>query len=140
MKPILRHLLAALALVAAAAAARAQDSICAQVKIEIEQELTLERAAFEARMTISNGLPTTDLANVAIAVSFADEAGNPVAATSDPDNTSADFFIRLQDGSSIPGTIMRQDDASIKWLIIPARGASGARRRYSAPGRRNADL
>lgn len=34
----------------------AQQSICARVKIEILQELTPEREAFEARMTIHNGV------------------------------------------------------------------------------------
>ena len=33
----------------------AQESICARVKIEIEQGLTLERQAFDARMRINNG-------------------------------------------------------------------------------------
>ncbi|RLC30379.1 MAG: hypothetical protein DRH37_05455, partial [Deltaproteobacteria bacterium] len=35
---------------------RAADSLCAVVKIEIRQELTLERQAFDAYMRIRNGL------------------------------------------------------------------------------------
>ncbi|SHH51421.1 hypothetical protein SAMN02745124_00781 [Desulfofustis glycolicus DSM 9705] len=35
--------------------AYAQKSICAQVKIEIRQEMTFERQAFDAHMQISNG-------------------------------------------------------------------------------------
>jgi hypothetical protein len=34
----------------------ADDSWCARVKIEIRQELTLERQAFDAHMRINNGL------------------------------------------------------------------------------------
>ena len=40
------------------------DSVCARVKIEIKQELTLERQAFDATMKINNGLDTTSLDNV----------------------------------------------------------------------------
>ena len=34
------------------------EAVCAQVKIEIQQELTLERQAFDAMMRINNGLDT----------------------------------------------------------------------------------
>ncbi|MBW1706814.1 MAG: hypothetical protein JRJ86_16910, partial [Deltaproteobacteria bacterium] len=34
----------------------ADNSLCAEVKIEIKQELTLERQAFDAHMRINNGL------------------------------------------------------------------------------------
>jgi hypothetical protein len=40
----------------AAGARAADDAVCAQVKIEIKQELTLERQAFDAHMRINNGL------------------------------------------------------------------------------------
>ena len=36
-------------------AALAQDALCAEVKIVIEQKLSLERQAFDARMVIRNG-------------------------------------------------------------------------------------
>ncbi len=48
----------------------ADDSVCARVKIEIQQELTLERQAFDARMRINNGLSNITLENVDIDVSF----------------------------------------------------------------------
>src|SRR4051812_11527853 len=70
-------------------------SVCAQVKMEIKQELTFERQAFDAMMKITNGLDTTSLENVDINVNFKDEAGNSVVASSDPNNTTAKFFIRL---------------------------------------------
>lgn len=115
-------LLAALLLPAGAA-----DPVCARVKIQIEQELTFEREAFEARMTINNGLPDTPITDIAVTVNFADETGAPVLATSDPNSTTALFFIRLQDGSSLPSTVAANSSASIKWLIIPAPGAGGTR-------------
>ena len=73
----------------------ADDSLCTRVKIEIYQELTLERQAFDAHMRINNGFPDMALENVAINVIFSNKDGNPVIATSDPDNIDALFFICL---------------------------------------------
>ncbi len=81
----------------------AADTICARVKIEIQQELTLERQAFEAHMKINNGLAGITLENVDIDVNFADAEGNAVLATSDPDNTDAKFFIKVDSMEGING-------------------------------------
>ena len=54
----------------------AVDTICAKVKIEIKQELTMERQGFDAMMKINNGLTTTSLDSVSVNVNFKDEAGN----------------------------------------------------------------
>ena len=54
--------------------AAAGDTLCAEVKIEIAQELTLERQAFEAHMRINNGLTHLALEDVSVTVNFADEA------------------------------------------------------------------
>jgi len=109
---------------------RGADSLCASVKIEIAQELTLERQAFDARMKINNGLDTIALENVGVTVQFADDDGNPVLATSDPNDTSALFFIRLDSMDGISdvsgaGTVAPASAAEIHWLIIPAAGAAG---------------
>ena len=108
----------------------AQQSICAEVKIEIKQELTLERQAFDAMMRINNGLDTQSLNDVNVAVSFADEDGNGVIASSNPDDTSALFFIRIDTMDGITditggGTVAPASSAEIHWLIIPAPGAGG---------------
>ena len=58
------------------------EEICAEVKIEILQEFSIERQAFEARMKISNQLDTFALENVRIDVDFTDQDGIPVIATS----------------------------------------------------------
>lgn len=60
----------------------ADDSICARVKIEITQELTLERQAFDAHMAINNRLANITLENVQIDVTFSDQGGNAVLAES----------------------------------------------------------
>jgi len=104
-------------------------AVCARVKIEIRQELTLERQAFDAHMTINNGLSHITLENVDVDVSFADEEGNSVLASSNPDNTDAKFFIRVDSMENIDdvngsGTVAPSSSADIHWLIIPAPGAS----------------
>jgi hypothetical protein len=124
------RLLIPLALLAAPPA-DAQEDVCAVVKIEIRQELTLERQAFEARMRITNGLDTLALEGVDINVTFEDESGNPVLASSDPNDTSAAFFIRLDRMEGISdvsgsGVIPPKGVAEITWLIIPAQGAGGS--------------
>lgn len=42
----------------------AVDTQCAKVKIEITQELTMERQGFDAMMKITNGLTTTSLETI----------------------------------------------------------------------------
>jgi hypothetical protein len=114
---------------AASPAFGADDSVCARVKIEIQQELTLERQAFDAHMRISNGLSHIALENVSVLVKFTDEAGNSVLASSDPGNLQALFFIRLDSMTNIDdvagtGTVQPASTADIHWLIIPAVGAA----------------
>lgn len=105
------------------------ETICAKVKIEIRQEMTLERQAFDAHMRINNGLSHITLQDVDVDVSFTDEEGNSVLASSDPDNTDALFFIRVDSMENIEdidgsGTVDPSSSADIHWLIIPAPGAS----------------
>ncbi len=112
--------------------AAAQESICASVKIEIQQELTAEREAFRARMRIVNGLDTVALEHVTITLSFADDAGEPVVASSDPDATDAAFFVRVDAMSGITdvagaGQIPGRGVAEVQWLIVPSPGAGGLR-------------
>ena len=53
----------------------ADDSVCARVKLEIRQELTLERQAFDAHMRIGNGFSHITLEDVTIDIHFADDEG-----------------------------------------------------------------
>ena len=110
--------------------AGAQDALCAQVKIEIQQKLSLERQAFDAHMRITNGLDASAIQNVGINLTFQDQAGNNVIATSDPNNTSASFFVRVDSLAGIAaidgsGSVSPKTTADIHWLIIPAVGTGG---------------
>jgi hypothetical protein len=127
------------------------ESLCARVQIAIQQEVALERQAFDASMIITNGLLDQDLTDVTVDVLFTDEERQPVPASSDPTDENAMFFIRVDtmdgidslDGS---GTVPQDSRAEIHWLIIPAPGASdgvpdgtlyyvGATLRYAVGGR-----
>lgn len=107
----------------------AAGGVCATVRIEIRQELTLERQGFDAHMRIANGLSQIALENVAVDVSFADAQGHAVLASSDVNNTGALFFIRIDRMENIDdvggaGTVAPSSAADIHWLIVPAPGSS----------------
>ncbi len=117
----------------------AAESLCAEVKLEIKQELTLERQAFDAHMRINNGLSNITLENVKIEVNFTDEDGSPVVASFDPgvdpDTTGTKFFISVdsmpEDFSDnngqgpVSGQVAPSSSVDVHWLIIPVPGASG---------------
>jgi hypothetical protein len=108
----------------------AQETVCARVKIEIKQELALERQGFEAEMRINNALDNASLTEVDIAVRVTEENGAAVPISTDPNDVSAKFFIRvtnkqLIDDISGNGTVAPLSTAVIDWLLIPAPGAAG---------------
>ncbi len=119
------------ALMSVHSSAQEPISLCAEVQLEIRQELTTERQAFDARMIIGNGLPQIAIDDLQIELVFTDELGDPVLITNDPMNTNALFFVRVDtlDGVgdvSGTGSVAPQTDAEIHWLIIPSPGAAGA--------------
>jgi hypothetical protein len=103
----------------------AQDSICVRVKIEIDQELTLERQGFEARMNIKNG-GAVDLENLNVVLNFLDENNSPVVATSDPNSTTAKFFVRLTSSATLPNRVAGTGEEKLRWLIVPAPSSAGS--------------
>ncbi|CAM0997366.1 Fibronectin type-III domain-containing protein [Rhodanobacter sp. Root179] len=108
----------------------AQESVCARVKIEIKQELTLERQAFDAEMKITNSLPSTPLTDISVEVKVTDEMGAPVTITTDPNDLSAKFFLRQTQKQNIDNTdgtgqVAAQSTATINWMLIPAPGSAG---------------
>lgn len=106
-----------------------QETTCAKVKIEIKQELTFERQAFDAEMKIINTTDTGVIENVEIIVKLTDENGNPVKVTSDPNDLSAKFFTRITSKQNITnvdgnGSVNPRTSAIINWLLIPSPGAA----------------
>jgi beta propeller repeat protein len=108
--------------------AQAAESSCARVKIEILQELTLERVAFDAKMVIHNKIPDKALEDIRVDVTIADETGNL---------KNEQFYVRVtsqtnmsetgSDGNMVngDGVVSANDSAEIHWLIIPSTGAGG---------------
>ncbi|KZZ44467.1 hypothetical protein A3759_11400 [Thalassolituus sp. HI0120] len=83
---------------------RADDeTLCATVKIEISQELTLERQAFEATMRINNSLDSFELSDIGVDLVFREEDEKPVIVSSDASASTADFYVRLDDTTGIGG-------------------------------------
>lgn len=116
-------LLLSIALVVSYLAPRMSFAIgaCSKVKIEILQELTLERIAFDAKMVITNNVPDKDLTNVRVDVSIKDNEGN---------SKEAIFYTRVSSVQNIAavdgtGTVQAATAAEIHWLIIPSPGAGG---------------
>lgn len=112
------------------APALAQETVCARVKIEIKQELTLERQAFDAQMKINNTTDTGVIENVKVVVKVTDESGVPVLISSDPNDLSAKFYVRISSKENISdvdgsGTVNAKTTSTIDWLLIPAPGAAG---------------
>ena len=105
-------------------------ALCASVKIEIVQTLTLERQVFDAYMKINNGVEGVNLQNVNVAVYMRDAESNTVTMTTDPNNTNALFYIRQYKLDGInnitgQGTVQGGMSAEVHWLIIPSPGAGG---------------
>lgn len=113
-----------------AGVAHAQDAECAEVKIVIEQKLSLERQAFDAHMVMTNGLDSSALSNVKIDLVFKDQDQNDVLATADSNATGAAFFVRTDKLTGLSATdgsasLAAKTTADIRWLIIPSQGAGG---------------
>jgi len=127
-----RHLLFLLSLLSAILmlnVVKAQSSVCAEVRIIIEQEASFERQAFDARMVLRNGLTESELSSVNVELLFMDKNGNPVVATQDPNAEEALFFYRVESLTNIDdlddGCVGSSTAAEMHWLIIPTAGAGG---------------
>jgi hypothetical protein len=108
----------------------ALEGVCAEVRIEILQTVSLERQAFDATLRIRNGLTTVPVEDIYVALDFRDITDVPVVGTTDPDAVEATFFYR-EDGliniSDTDGTgvVAPETVAEARWLIIPAPGSGG---------------
>ncbi len=107
------------------------QAICAEVKIEIRQKVSLERQAFDVALKVNNGLADRAIEALRVTLLVSDLAGNAVVFTTDPNSGTAAFFYRLDtltgtaalDGSS---NVEQSSQAEARWLFIPASGAAGS--------------
>jgi len=136
------HLLLFIFIVLASFRCFADPTLCATAQVQLSQNATLDRQAFVATMTITDGLPV-DLSNIAVTVNFTDANGNPVTDNiNNPNTPNPVFFIELNKGSVIPASIASGGSATISWLIIPTLSAGvttaaynvGAQLSYTANG------
>jgi len=107
--------------------AQQYQGLCARVKIEILQELTLERVGFLATLEITNNEGDADITDFSAMLTFE----NPrLSAEGNPNDASALFFVQppeLEGIDAIDGTgiIPPTKTAVIKWFIIPKIAAGG---------------
>jgi beta propeller repeat protein len=104
-----------------------QQGLCANVKIVIQQQLTLERIGFDARLEVSNNDGTDPLTDFSAALTFE----NPALTTnSTPNDASSLFFVQTPTFENInsvngDGVIAPTTTATIHWFIIPKITAGG---------------
>lgn len=96
------------------------QAACAKVSIEILQELTIERVAFDAKLVITNGIPDQSLQDVRVDVIIRDTNGNV---------KNDIFYVRPPTLSGISGamdgsgSVAASGRGEAHWLIIPSPGA-----------------
>ncbi|MBI4801375.1 MAG: fibronectin type III domain-containing protein, partial [Elusimicrobia bacterium] len=99
----------------------AAAAVCAEVRLEIKQEATLEREAFDARLEVNNNFPAFGLENFRVNVVVKNASGQ----------TADDlFFIKISSKQGVgavdgTGIVQPASTATINWLIIPSTGAGG---------------
>jgi hypothetical protein len=110
-----------------AAAQQQQQGVCAMVRIEIRQELALERIGFEATLTLTDNDPIDPITDFSAALTFE----NPAYSTSSNTHDAASlFFVRAPELEGIAdvngqGMILPGQTATIRWFIIPRPSAGG---------------
>lgn len=70
-------------------------------KTRDQTEAELERQGFDAQMKINNTLDNASLSEVDIPVHVSEENGTSVPITTNPDDLSAKFFIRVSNKENI---------------------------------------
>ncbi|WMJ72965.1 CARDB domain-containing protein [Cytophagaceae bacterium ABcell3] len=96
------------------------NAVCATVKVQFSQQLTMTREAFEGTLDIFNGHPTDPMDSLTVNIRITDENGVP----------SNDLFeIQVQsldNVSDITGTgaIASQQNGLVKFLFIPVQHAA----------------
>lgn len=108
-------------------AAQQYQGVCSQVKMEILQELTLERTGFLATLEITNNEGDASITDFSAVLTFSKEPSLPGESASD---AAGLFFVQPPDISGIDnidgsGIIHPGETAVIRWFIIPKISTGG---------------
>lgn len=103
------------------------QGVCAQVKIEIQQELAFERIGFEATLELTNNLGADPITDFSAQLTFRDPKE---LVNGQPKDVSDRFFVqrpRLTNVNAVDGSgvVGPTKTAIVKWFIIPKPGAGG---------------
>ncbi len=84
--------------------ARASDGVCAQVHLQLQQQMVLTRAAFRATLELSNGTDGDTLENIEVALEIRDLSGQPANALFNTSQLEITGIIGgIEGGGSEPG-------------------------------------
>ena len=103
------------------------DGVCSRVKIEILQELSLERIGFLATLEVTDNDGADPITDFSAQLTFT----NPNDPAGDEENNAANwFFVRAPEMENISnvdgaGIIAPTQKAVVRWFIIPKPGAGG---------------
>ena len=102
------------------------QGVCSRVKMQIEQELTLERIGFEATLEVTDNDGADPITDFFAELTFE----NPVGTNGLPVDASSLFFVRAPTFENIStidgsGVIAPTTKAVVKWFIIPKISAGG---------------
>ncbi len=106
--------------IAAEDASRTTSSVCASVTINISQQVSMTREAFDGTLTVYNGHPELPLENINLNLEILDENGVP---SNDLFEIETSQLIRLT-GIDGQGTLAADQDGTARILFIPERAAA----------------
>ena len=121
----LLSLIVVTALTGLSQAAQQYQGLCSYVKIEILQELTLERIGFLATLTVTNNEGDASITDFSAGLTFEREGEG-----GEMEDASSLFFVqppKISGVTSIDGTgiISPGETATVEWFIIPKLSAGG---------------
>ncbi|CCI03457.1 Calx-beta domain-containing protein [Microcystis aeruginosa] len=97
-----------------------QGSVCAQVKLQINQDAIMTRSAFLGTLEIDNGNDTTNLENITVTINIKDSQGNTVNNFFGITNPTLSNLTAV-DGT---GTLLANSSGSAEWTFIPTGNAA----------------
>jgi len=97
-----------------------QGSVCAQVKLQINQEAIMTRSGFLGTLKIDNGNDTNNLENITVTINIKDSQGNTVNNLFGITNPTLSNLTAV-DGT---GTILANTSGSAEWTFIPTGNAA----------------